>query len=441
MFGGQGGIRTHGGVSPTTVFKTVALNHSATCPALQPPCRSDECKAMAATSGLWQEATMPVSFRVRAGAASVSLLWLPLPAAAAAQATETPVAAAAVPSPATTPQLAPGSDVLAPAPEPVTLALPPSPFQLWLAEYRTAAAARGLPAAWVEATLAGAVHRPDVVARDRSQPDDPNRRSSYASYLDSKLPTRIPLGRTMAADHRAILQQVAAASGVSAEILLAVWGIETFYGRVTGRFDLPSALASLAFDGRRAELFTGELDALVRIVGEGRVPRGALRGSWAGAFGQPQFLPSSYLRHGSDGDGDGRIDIVDSVPDTLASIARYLNANGWRAGEPWGFRTILPADFDRGGLANPAAPAACARPLSRHSLALPAAEWRRRGLIAINAPWPGDAVAMTLVEPDGAGAGAFLVTANFRAIMAYNCSNYYALSVTLLGDAVQAAVR
>ncbi|KPF70810.1 hypothetical protein IP88_11280 [alpha proteobacterium AAP81b] len=328
-----------------------------------------------------------------------------------------------------------GADAADPAP------MQASPFQLWLDNYRAGAIGRGLKAEWLDAALAGASFDAGVVARDRRQPDSPGAPTGYATYLDSKLPTRIGPGRSAAGAHRDALQRIAANSGVAPEILVAIWGIETFYGRVTGRFDLPSALASLAFDGRRAALFTGELDALVRIIGEGREDRASLKGSWAGAFGQPQFLPSSYLVYARDGDGDGRADIIASVPDSFASIAAYLTANGWQRGQPWGFRAIVPASLDRAAVANPVAPAACARPLSRHSRALPAADWRARGVIAINAPWPADTTPMTLVEPDGPGAGAFLVTANFRAIMAYNCSNYYALSVALLGDAVEPATR
>ncbi len=383
---------------------------------------------MAPTAALWQGSKMS-PFRLLS---CCICLAIPLAEAALAQPVEVPPATVAD---------APPPDAAQILPEAATPVADASPFRLWIENYRTAALTRGLKAEWLDAALAGAVYVPRVVGHDRAQPDDPGRRSSYADYLAGKLPSRIAPGRDAAAEYRAELQLAATTSGVPAEILLSIWGIETFYGRVTGRFDLPSALASLGFEGRRAALFTGELDALVRIVGEGRVPRDALRGSWAGAFGQPQFLPSSYLRHGQDGDGDGRIDIIGSVPDTLASIGRYLTANGWKAGEPWGFRAVLPAGFDRDGIAVTTPPAGCAKPLSRHSSPLPAAEWRRRGVIAINAGWPGDDVPMTLVEPDGPGAGAFLVSGNFRAIMAYNCSNYYALSVVLLGDAVQASVR
>lgn len=316
-----------------------------------------------------------------------------------------------------------------------------SPFRQWLDDYRTAAMARGLKPEWLDAALIGVSFNPGVVARDRRQPDAPGVSAGYAAYVDGKVPSRIAPGRDAAAQYREPLLRIAGDSGVDPQTLVAIWGIETFYGRVTGRFDLPSALASLAFDGRRAQLFTGELDALVRIIGEGREAREALKGSWAGAFGQAQFLPSSYLVHARDGDGDGRADIIGSVPDVFASVAAYLTANGWQRGLPWGFRAIMPADFDRDAVAKLSEPSSCARPLARHSRPLPAAEWRRRGIIAVNAAWPGDDVAMTLVEPDGPGQGAFLVTANFRAVMAYNCSNYYALSVTLLADAIEPATR
>mgnify|MGYP002654376533 CR=1 FL=1 len=143
----------------------------------------------------------------------------------------------------------------------------------------------------------------------------------------------------------------------------------------------------MAFEGRRRELFTRELDALVRIIGEGRMPKSELKGSWAGAFGHPQFLPSSYLGFAADGDGDGRADLVSSVPDALASIANYLKMKGWQAGQPWGFRVIVPSALDRASIAPTAAPTQCITPLSRHSRPLPAAEWQRLGVIAVNAPW------------------------------------------------------
>lgn len=319
---------------------------------------------------------------------------------------------------------------------------PADGFQIWLANYRAAAEARGLERAWLDAALAGASYSPRVVELDRNQPDDSGRRNIFADYLGRQLtPARISEGQARAAAHRDTLARISAESGVPAAVIVAIWGMETSYGRVMGGFDLPSAIATLAYDGRRAALFTRELDALVRMVGERRIPRDSLRGSWAGAFGQAQFLPSSFLAHARDGDGDGVADIWTSAPDTFASIAGYLADNGWKAGTGWGFRAGVPAGFDRARVANPERPASCIRPLERHSRFLPAAEWRQMGFLPLNAAWPADDVEMSLVEPDGEGQGAFLTTRNYRALMAYNCSNFYALSVGLLANAVEPALR
>ncbi len=315
-------------------------------------------------------------------------------------------------------------------------------FPIWLTNYRTAAMARGLPAAWLDVALTGVNYLPVVVALDRAQPDDPTRRSVFADYLARHLTAdRIEPGRTRMADNSATLRAVTAKTGVPADIIMGIWGMETSYGRVNGGFDLPSALATLAYDGRRADLFTRELDAAVRIIGEGRATRSQMRGSWAGALGQPQFLPSNYLKHGSDGDGDDRVDLWGSVPDTLTSIGKYLADNGWQPGLGWGFRVGVPADFDRASVTNPDRPTECIRPLEKHSRWLPVADWRARGLVPLNSFWPDDAVLMTLVEPDGPGTDAYLTSANYRVLLSYNCSNFYALSVALLGNAIAAPPR
>lgn len=315
-------------------------------------------------------------------------------------------------------------------------------FPVWLANYRQAAIARGLKADWVDATLVGAQYSPRVVSLDRNQPDDSGRKNVFADYLARQLTQqRIDDGIARSAPHRATLRRISAQSGVPAEIIVAIWGMETSYGRVMGGFDLPSAIATLAYDARREALFTRELDALVRMVGEGRASRSQLKGSWAGAFGQSQFLPSSYLAHARDGDGDGRADIWGSAPDAFASIGNYLKNNGWATGVGWGFRAGVPAGFDRATVANPVKPTSCIRPLERHSVWLPAREWRAKGFVPLNAIWPADDVRMSLVEPDGEGEGAFLTTDSYRALMQYNCSNFYALSVALLANAVQPSLR
>jgi membrane-bound lytic murein transglycosylase B len=315
-------------------------------------------------------------------------------------------------------------------------------FPIWLANYKAGAQARGLKPEWLEAALSGASYSSRAVELDRSQPDDSGRRNIFADYLTRQLTQqRIDDGLARAGSNRDALQRISQQTGVPPEIIVAIWGMETSYGRVMGGFDLPSAIATLAYDGRREALFTRELDALVRMVGEKGVRRDQLTGSWAGAFGQAQFLPSSYLAHAADGDGDGRADIWGSSPDAFASIARYLKDRGWTPGAGWGFRVGPPAGFDRAAVANPVKPAQCIRPLERHSRWLPAAEWRRLGFVPLNALWPADGVEMSLVEPDGPGEGAFLTTRNYRAILEYNCSNFYALSVALLGNAVQPALR
>jgi membrane-bound lytic murein transglycosylase B len=198
-----------------------------------------------------------------------------------------------------------------------------------------------------------------------------------------------------------------------------------------GNFDLLNSLASLAYEGRRRELFTTEFIATLRLIERG-FPRDELLGSWAGAAGHPQFLPSVYLRLAVDGDGDGRPDIWRSHLDALASIGNYFRAAGWRPGLPWGVAVRVPAGFDRGAVASRLQAPRCAAVFARHSRWLTGAEWSRRGIA--NA-LPSDAMA-TLFEPDGPGATAYLLTNNYRVILDYNCSNFYALTVGLLSDSI-----
>ncbi len=310
-------------------------------------------------------------------------------------------------------------------------------FAAFLGQYRTEAAARGLNPAWIEATLVGADLIPRVIGSDRTQPGSAARPVRFPDYLAAKFRgDRITYGQRKMAEYAAELAAAEAQTGVPAAIIAAIWGIETSYGRVLGRTDLPSAVATLAFDGRRRALFTRELDALVQMVGEGRVAREALIGSWAGAFGQAQFLPSSYLASGMDGDGDGKVDLWGSHADVFASIGNYLAKAGWQRGDTWGFRTLVPDGFARADVAAAKPPTRCVAPLARHSALKPAKDWRALGFTPVNAAWPADAVPMSLIEPDGEGQGAYLVTGSYRAILGYNCSNLYALSVTLLADAI-----
>lgn len=310
-------------------------------------------------------------------------------------------------------------------------------FNAWLAQYRADAPARGLDPAWIDATLVGVELLPRVIGSDRRQPGSAAKPILFADYLAAKFRgDRVSHGQKKIVEQRDGLATAEAATGVPAAIIAAVWGVETSYGRVLGRTDLPSALATLAFDGRRGDLFTRELDAVVRMVGEGRVTRDQLIGSWAGAFGQAQFLPSSYLAHGTDGDGDGKVDLWGSNADVFMSIGTYLARAGWQRGEGWGFRALTPHGFNRASVAAPDPPTRCVAPLKRHSALKPAKDWKALGFTPVNAAWPADDVPMSLIEVDGEGQGAWLVTRSYRAILDYNCSNYYALSVALLADAL-----
>lgn len=310
-------------------------------------------------------------------------------------------------------------------------------FADWLKLYRAEATARGLKPEWLDATLIDVKLTPHVIGADRNQPGTAAKPIRFPDYLASKFRgDRIPHGQRQFAANRDLLARAEADSGVPSAVIAAIWGIETSYGRVLGRHDLPSALATLAFEGRRRELFTRELDAAVRMVGEGHVTRDQMKGSWAGAFGQTQFLPSSYLSYGRDGDGDGKVDLWTSAPDVFTSIAHYLAKSGWQRGEAWGFRTLIPDGFDRASVTAAEPPVRCVTPLTRHSALKPAQDWRALGFTPVNGAWPADDVVMSLVEPDGEGQGAYLVTRSYRAILGYNCSNLYALSVTLLANAI-----
>ena len=312
-------------------------------------------------------------------------------------------------------------------------------FNAWRSDYARSAKARGLDPAAIATVTGGLSYSPRVVELDRAQPDDSARGkpAQFSDYLAKRLDAvRINRGRAKATDMSAKLAEIETRYGVPGNIILGIWGMESSYGAFTGNFDVPRSVASLAFDGRRRELFTKELDASVTIVAKGLASRDELTGSWAGAMGQPQFLPSSYLAYAVDGDGDGHPDIWKSDADVAASIANYLAKHGWKRGQPWGMRVMIPAGFERWRVRDLVQPDQCVRPLQRHSRWIPVSEWRTLGLIPVGGSWPADDALATLVEPDGAGTPAYLTFGNYRALMAYNCSNFYALSVALLGDAI-----
>ena len=259
--------------------------------------------------------------------------------------------------------------------------------------------------------------------------------SPLSPYLQRHVtPSLISRGQARYYSHWPQLVRIQARYGVDPAVLMAIYGKETSYGSVTGGFDLLDVLASLAYDGRRRPMFETEFLSALKLIDAGYT-RAHLRGSYAGATGYPQFMPSVVLRLRSDGDGDGHADIWRNEVDALASIANYLREAGWKPGVAWGAAVQLPADFNRAAVKPTKEAARCPAVFRRHSRWLPAAEWRALGVTSLGRALP-DAEMATLMELDGPGRTAYLLTANYRAILEYNCSNSYAMSIGLLADAI-----
>ncbi len=309
-------------------------------------------------------------------------------------------------------------------------------FRAYLDGVATKARVQGVSQATLDAVLPTLSFNSAVIAYDREQPGNNDAViSPFAPYRAKHVdPARIARGRAKYQALRPLLSRVEAQTGVPESIMVSIWGNETNYGAYTGGFDLPRSLASLAYEGRRRALFEGEFIATLQMIDRG-IPRDLLKGSWAGATGHPQFLPSAYLRLARDGDGDGRADIWRSEADALASIANYFVQAGWRPGQKWGVPAIVPAALDRLSVASRSVSPRCPRVHARHSRWLTVREWRALGVQPQSYGLRDNDLA-SLLEPDGPGAQAYLLTGNYRVILDYNCSNFYAMSVGLLADAV-----
>ena len=230
------------------------------------------------------------------------------------------------------------------------------------------------------------------------------------------------------------LRGIEARYGVDPAVLMAIWGLETSYGTVTGDTDLLQALASLGYYGRRRDFFENEFVAALKLMDQG-VPRWRLKGSWAGATGYPQFMPSVALRLRADGDGDGYADIWSNEMDGLASIAAYLRDAGWKPNVAWGIRVRTPSNLNRAAIVSRTTAPRCPQVYRRHSRWLTMREWRALGVTPLGRSLPDNEMA-SLIEPDGPDATAYLLTINYRSILDYNCSNFYAISVGVLADAI-----
>ena len=315
-----------------------------------------------------------------------------------------------------------------PTPTPSTDADHSQKFAHWVAGFSTRARAAGIDQATLHSAFDNVRFLPRVIELDRAQPEFTR---TVGDYLGNALSAqRIARGQDKLQQLRPVVDPLAARYGVPAETLFAIWGMESNFGSFVGDIPTIDALATLGFEGRREEWAQGQLLAALKILQNRDIDRAQMIGSWAGAMGQTQFLPSNFLAYAVDADGDGRRDIWDSIPDVMASTANFLARSGWQAGQPWGLEVRLPAGFDY------------AR--ADADVRQPASLWADEGVQAMDGtPLPALADSAILL-PASARGPAFLVGANFRTILRYNNSTSYALAVSLLaqrlggGPAVQA---
>src|SRR5258706_2261871 len=302
-------------------------------------------------------------------------------------------------------------------------ALSDSPrFERWLSAVRRQVTEAGVSPAAFDRVTAGLQADPQVLEFATAQPEHARAPWDYVSALVSE--RRIKAGQEKRTNLAGLLEAIETTYGVDRNILLAIWGIESNFGESTGGRSVFRSLATLAaYDERRRGFWLSELVAAFKVVDGGRVEPESMTGSWAGAGGHTQFMPSTYLAHAVDFDKDGRADIWGSVADALASTAHYLKASGWRTGGVWGFEVVLPAGIDYA--------------LSAPGGEEPLAFWRNLGLERPGArPLSDTTLPLSLLLPAGAGGPAFLVTANFRAILRYNPAVVYALAVGHLADRI-----
>jgi membrane-bound lytic murein transglycosylase B len=307
------------------------------------------------------------------------------------------------------------------------------PFAEWVVALREEALERGIRREIVDEAL-GSLDEPlaVVIERDRTQAEATQ---SLEDYIARRVTDRaIRAGRRMLAHHRALLDRVSAAYDVPAPVIVAIWGMESNFGRFSGVRPTIAALATLAWEGRRGRLFRAELFDALEILDRGDIELSRMQGSWAGAMGQPQFMPSSYLRFAADFDGDGRRDIWASPADVFASVANFLKGQGWVAGERWGREVKVPPEAAAHLTA--AAPGRDSSCRARREMTGPLAldQWQRAGVQRLD----GRALPTASLEASMVSGSArrFLVYRNYDALLGYNCAHAYAVSVGLLSDRI-----
>jgi len=308
------------------------------------------------------------------------------------------------------------------------LALADASFDQWLTQLRKDALADGISDATLDAALKDVKLIERVIELDRSQPEFT---LTFAQYLERVVPvSRQNRAKARFNEHRDLLKEIGQTYGVQPRFVVALWGIETDFGRVQGGFKVIPALVTLAYDGRRSEFFRKELMDALHIIEEGHISAEEMNGSWAGAMGQSQFMPSSFRQYAQDYDKDGHKDIWTTQSDVFASAANYLKSVGWQDDMTWGREVKLPSS----GVASPDKAMALHDNKTKKSLP----EWAKLGVLSADgSALPTRPLQARLVLPDGADGPAYLVYANYEAILRWNRSNYFAIAVGTLADSMR----
>lgn len=303
---------------------------------------------------------------------------------------------------------------------PLTMAAATQSWQHWVAEARQEALGQGIPASLFDEAFAG-IREPSrqIKSLARSQPEH---RLTYNKYLSTRADSyRIAMGRKNYARNKVLLDEIGRQFGVDPCFIVSFWGMETSYGTYMGDFPVIKSLATLAYDSNRRDFFRKQLFLALHIVNDGHVSLGHFKGEWAGASGQPQFLPSSWVEYAVDYDKDGRKDIWESKPDVFASIANYMKKNGWQTGEPWAIHVKLPANFDKA--------------LEGKATVKPVSEWNAMGVRTIDGKaLPEQNLQASIVQPNGGPV--FLAYPNYKMILRYNNSIYYAGAIGYMADKI-----
>lgn len=294
-------------------------------------------------------------------------------------------------------------------------------FDDWLAELRQEARAAGVSEGILERALSGVEPIPRVIELDQRQPEG---RMTFVEYRTRVInDARIAKGRRMLEEHGTLLARIEAQYGVPAPVIVALWGIESNFGENTGGFSVIASLATLAHEGRRADFFRGELLSALKILEAGDIAPEAMNGSWAGAMGQSQFMPSTFLGYAVDGNGDGRRDIWTSQADVFASMANYLSRMGWDQRYIWGREVRVGNGVGASGLDEK----------------LPLSRWQTSGVRrADGGDLPAVPIEASLLRMDDGSGPSYLIYDNFRVLMRWNRSTYFATSVGLLANAISA---